>query len=590
MLTEEDILPMGIGDTNFAVFRAARDARPMAWLRELTQNAIEAVLRTGKPGRVTWRTVQLDHYDAPKLAVEDTGCGMDRDDVLRYINNLYSSGGTQELHGNYGIGAKLAGASVSPAGLEYLSFTADGQPGCFATLVGRPCYGLKKQECEDGEYRSIRDVPNTEENRFELLRETGAATGTQVVLVGDNEADDWSVRARWGRRLAQSLSRRYFEVPEAVDLRVEWASSESAQEGGKSFARIRGHRYFLEEYSLARGVVELSDAKAYWWILGEKTPTATHGFGRGHASSLYQGELYDFLTHQTSPSGRKMLGEFGMYVGWHRVVIYVEPRGDGFYPDGARARLLHNGEDLPWARWAGEFRAAMPAELREFVESQSAGGRTNHAEAIARYLGDLYPDHRLPAYRRGTEAGAAGTPTSAPSSPQGTGSGSGGGGSGGGSGRRPNRFFSPGNQDQRHGGATQARFFPEVVWVSEEQGSRAEGELEDLAAEYVPGSNVIKINSDFRGWHAFLHESVTSVHDEAAEPVVRDLCQFVWELLLTNVVASANQLRGSPHWTAEQIQEAVSARALTLAVVDRIARSAVLRHHTRGRGITLSNQ
>lgn len=590
MLTDDDILPMGVGDTNFAVHRASRDVRPMAWLRELTQNAIEAVLKTVKPGRVTWRTVRLDHYDAPKLAVEDTGCGMSRDEILKYINNLYSSGGTQDLHGNYGVGAKLAGASVSPAGLEYFTFDDPEKPGCFAVLVGGETYGLKKIQGEDGDYRAIEEVPNTPENRFALLREAKALTGTQVVLVGEKVEDDWSVRAKWGRSLAQTLMRRYFVVPEAIDLRVEFATSEASAESGVNHAHIKGHKFFLDEYSEPenRGTLALSDATAYWWILKEAAPRGTHGFARGHIASLYQNEMYDFLTHETSPSGRKELGEFGIYIGWQRVVIYVEPRGETYYPDGARARLLHGGQDLPWARWATEFRANMPDALRRFVESQSECGRTNHAEAVARYLAELYPDHRLPAYRRGDEATPAGSATTAPPAGRRRGEGTSERGGGAGTGRRRDRFFDRGNRDQPHGNPTEARLFPERVWVTEADGSRADGELEDLAAEYVPGSNVIKISRDFRGWHSFIEESVSAAHDEAAEPIVRNLCEFVWELLLTNVVASANQLRGSPHWTPEQIQEAVSPRALTLAVVDRIARGAVLRHHTRGQGISLS--
>ena len=55
-----------------------------------------------------------------------------------------------------------------------------------------------------------------------------------------------------------------------------------------------------------------------------------------------------------------------MIFGHNRVVIYVEPPATSgtLTSNTARTQLLLDGEPLPWAEWAAEFRDSMPGEIK----------------------------------------------------------------------------------------------------------------------------------------------------------------------------------------------------------------------------------
>lgn len=118
-------LNMGVDNTGFIVDRLGRDCAPLQYIRELTQNAIEAILDTQeKVGKVEW-DVDWNTFDLSgkyKLSVTDTGVGFDGPDQLRYINQLSSSGHEQDHDKNFGVGAKVAGATRNHAGMLYLSW------------------------------------------------------------------------------------------------------------------------------------------------------------------------------------------------------------------------------------------------------------------------------------------------------------------------------------------------------------------------------------------------------------------------------------------------------------------------------------
>src|SRR5512142_789355 len=98
-------LPLTVQNTGFLLDRLGEDCHPLQFLRELTQNAIEAILRTpGKTGQidwdVDWLSFDLGDHPAFKLSITDTGCGMTGDEMLQYINQLSSSSTVQSADGN----------------------------------------------------------------------------------------------------------------------------------------------------------------------------------------------------------------------------------------------------------------------------------------------------------------------------------------------------------------------------------------------------------------------------------------------------------------------------------------------------------
>lgn len=117
-------LPMTVDNVGFLLDRLGQDCSPLQYLRELTQNAIEAELRTGEPGQIIW-DVDWTSYDLGgpmKVCIVDTGDGMTADDMIKFINQLSSSKSKQSFTGNYGVGAKIAAATRNPAGVIYQSW------------------------------------------------------------------------------------------------------------------------------------------------------------------------------------------------------------------------------------------------------------------------------------------------------------------------------------------------------------------------------------------------------------------------------------------------------------------------------------
>lgn len=98
--------PLTVANTGFMLDRLGRDCAPLQFLRELTQNSIEAILRTPeKEGEIRW-DVDWNRFDLAgdgifKLAVIDTGDGMTGPDMVRYINQLSSSINPQSHQGNW---------------------------------------------------------------------------------------------------------------------------------------------------------------------------------------------------------------------------------------------------------------------------------------------------------------------------------------------------------------------------------------------------------------------------------------------------------------------------------------------------------
>ena len=114
-----------------------------------------------------------------KVCVVDTGDGMTGDDMIRFINQLSSSGSEQSFTGNYGVGAKIAAATKNPAGVIYHSWK-NGE-GTMVQLEKSPTtgeYGLRQWELKDGTYSYY--VPLDDAVKPQEI----GASGTKVILIG----------------------------------------------------------------------------------------------------------------------------------------------------------------------------------------------------------------------------------------------------------------------------------------------------------------------------------------------------------------------------------------------------------------------
>jgi hypothetical protein len=575
-------LPLQVANTGFMLDRMGMDCAPLQFLRELTQNAIEAILR--KPERsgeiiwdVDWITYDLEGLF--KLCVIDDGDGMTGEELVQYINHLSSSGNIQSHYANFGVGAKIAAATRNHAGLIYLSWRNG--VGSLVHLWRDPDsgqYGLQLQERPDGfgYWAHVEDM---------IKPDAIGSSGTKVVLYG-NSTEQNTMSAPEGsmspsRWITRYLNTRYFRFPEGISVKAREGWEYDRKDTDRNVLRtITGQRKYLDQHAESSGAVKLTDALARWWILRkENALTQNSGFiaSSGHCAALYRDELYEMTAGRTSTAA---LQNFGVIFGYQQVVIYVEPTPastSDITTDTARTRLLVRSQPLPWADWAAEFRDQMPREIAAHMEAAAAASESSdHKDAIKerlKQIEDLFHLSRYKPAARGTllidddSLTSGGKPRERQPSAASQG-GTKGGGAGGKGGSVYSLFVA---RDGSPGIKVKADIFPEVRWISTIDGTRETGDMEDRAAKYLSSSNTLLINADFR-----VFADMTKRWAEHYAPngggstkVVKEVVREWFEQSLVEAVMSSNGLRGSKEWTDEQIDKLLSEEALTAVVLPR---------------------
>jgi hypothetical protein len=585
-------LPMTVDKVSFLLDRLGQDCSPLQHLRELTQNAIEAVQRTGAPGQVIW-DVDWTSYDLGsgpmKVCIVDTGDGMTGDEMIRFINQLSSSGTEQSFTGNYGVGAKIAAATKSPAGVIYQSWKNG--DGYMVQLEKNPAtgeYGLRQWELKDGTFSHY--VPLDDAVKPTEIE----AHGTKVILLGAKSTDDTIAppadAASPSRWISKYLNTRYFQFPAGLTVKAREGWDSPRTDKDRNLLRtIMGQKAYLDQHATDSGVQALSGAKLHWWILRDEAAISNNsGFveSAGHVAALYQNELYD---RATARAGTASLQRFGILFGYRFVVLYVEPvaeQGRSLTTNTARTTLLLNGEKLPWEDWAYEFRENMPKRLTEFVREKAAAlTEKDHINSIKDRLKSVMDLYKVSRYRPAPAGVYLSDESSAvrvgrpPFSGVKADSGSGGG--------RDVAAPTAGQRDgevgniyhlfEKKGGVPSEKSaadpFPVVRWVSIENGGRTtDDEMEDKAATYISSQNTLLVNANFRVFKDMIVR-LCKEKDAGTGPglpdVVEDVVRQWFEQALVETVLGIQQLRGSKEWGPEEIEKALSSEALTSAVMQR---------------------
>lgn len=573
----KNTLEMGVANTGFIIDRLGRDCAPLQYLRELTQNSIEAILdRPEGRGEIVW-DVDWNQYDLTgsyKLSIIDTGIGMTGPEMITYINHLSSSKREQAHDKNFGVGAKVAAATRNHAGLVYLSWK-DGH-GWMTHLWRDPDseqYGLARAEREDGMFHDY--LPISDDVKPKAIEDHG----TMVVLLG--MSDDQNTmeppegvegRQRW---ISKYLNTRYFAFPEGIAVKVREGYQAPRDDSRRNFLRnVTGQKAFLDQESNWYGTVELTDATAHVWVLNDRPERAKLGdmfAATGHMAGLYQSELYELATGR---SGVARLQLFGVIFGHNRVVIYVEPsNGNRLSSNTARTQLLVDGEPLPWAEWAAEFRERMPEEVKRLMEEIIAGASSHdHRAAIKerlRVVRDLFKISRYRPARAGklhvVEETAGGSPRQSDTERTANARTS------GGRGGRAGGIYALFVDDQGNPGEeVEADVDPIVHWISVQDGTRTRDLLEDRAAKYLPDQNILQVNADFRVFTDMISRWNDRYADTpGASDVVEQVVQEWFEQALVETVLGAQALQGSPQWTFEDIGRLWSEEGLTAAALQR---------------------
>ena len=573
---------MTVQNMGFMLDRLGLDCAPLQYLRELTQNSIEAILSTpDKRGEVVWDVDWTRHTltDIYKLAVIDTGIGMTGEEMVQYINALSSSMYSQSSTGNFGIGAKIAAATRNHRGLVYLSWK--GGVGYMVHLWRDPEsgeYGLRQFPRPDGTFGhwgmiedSVKPAPITNH-------------GTMVVLLGNRDtqhtmdvpSNGVPSPSRW---IARYLNTRYYRFPDGIVVKAREGWESPRSDTDRNLLRtITGQKAYLDRHAEASGTEPLTGAMAHWWLLKDE-PAASQNSGFiasvGHTAALFQDELYEM---QSGRAGVARLQQFGVIFGPTRVVIYVEPLGG---PDRqlssntARTQLLLDGEPLPWAEWAAEFRSKLPDEIVVVMEEVTGGkSMTDHRQAIRDRLRQIRELFRFSRYRP-THSGSLELDSESAvvggrareSNGQKNGESTGSGGAGGRAGDVYSLFLKAGGVP---GEEVRTDPDPEPIWVSVLDGTRTPGDMEDRAGRYLWEQNKLMINADFRVYTDLIDRWTRAYsHAPSARVVVQDVVREWFEQALIETVLGIHGLRDAQQWTVDDLKKSLSDEALTAAVMPR---------------------
>jgi hypothetical protein len=590
---------MKVDNTAFLLEKLAADCSPLQYVRELTENAVQAITERRNRGwtgdgfvfwDVDWRLVEGRDNPVYKLQVTDNGTGMTGPEIQKYINHLAASTREQDVTKNFGVGAKITACVKNPHGLIYKSWV-DGS-GVYARLfkdeeIG---YGLQQLQLPTGEFEHY--APLLDEAKSDPITED--TCGTSVVLMGKKEDDDTylppDASNKW---LIKYLNDRYFEFPSSVKVQVRnfsktsregWPKTRSQGMGeeGSQMRTIKGMRNYLNEFSLKNGTVELSTAAIHWWIFPEEGVQQKDIWeSTGHCAALYQRELYEFTKGNTF---RARIRDFGIYMGEKRVVIYAEPNTKKLKvaANTARSDLIIEGQKLPWTEWASEFKIRIPEAITQMMEELSARSsgednsesnkkRLKEIEDLLKYTN--YKPSPIGKHDIGGQAtgGLPGDKTLEKA---------GGSGTGGTGGSKGNPYADLLKGSETKGTPVNNDPYPKIQWVSTYTGTRDPDDLEDRAGEYQKENNLLKLNQDFRGFQALIKHFATvynTTESEGAEGQVTKTIKEMIELQAVEVVYAVRSMQGNKEWSTDSINAALSPEALTACLSTRFALVASIR-------------
>lgn len=209
-----------VDDEDFLVASLIDRCPKIMMLRELVKNAVEAAsLTLGGQGNV--RIGVVDISGVQKLAIRNTGPGMDAGKLHSMCNLAASFGKTKGLKGNFGMGAKVASLAANSLGVRYHS-----------------CAAGRVHEVTIGKYAGLysrlqRSVPGVSHS-VDILdvsaaypAEARAMDWTEVVLFGrrpgqdtavDPYDDDPTMPSFW---IPAALYHRFYRIPANVEILLQ---------------------------------------------------------------------------------------------------------------------------------------------------------------------------------------------------------------------------------------------------------------------------------------------------------------------------------------------------------------------------------
>ncbi len=413
--------PLQIRDKRFLINRLIEQAPKSTLVREFFKNADENAAHAA-PGnrRIDVYPVEIDGMR--KLAFWNTGIGMD-DEELKQATDLSSSINKQmAMDGNFGIGAKVSGLTMSREGIRYRS--------CKNGIVNEVTIGFDPDEgtyvrfpveLPDGLYATVYDVTEAAQKDGKDI----SYDWTEVVLYGESEDHD-TVAEPLGKGkkvdrsyIATQIFRRFAAFYSGADVRIDVAMTKGGgkDETGKT-RQLKPLEDVLDKLPRHERVACQNEEVHVHYIHDPKHESYSHTLSAlanpATASTtfcavVHKGERYDFKTKNGWSTAAP---NFGIPFGSKVLTIEIEIPDDMALPNQYRDGLVWPDDRSPLL--AEDFddyvRELMPDWVKVIIREQSPQSDES-LDDLRSDLQKLLDEFRVPTFTLSPSRRSSATPT-----------------------------------------------------------------------------------------------------------------------------------------------------------------------------------
>ena len=576
-MTTASVTALHVTDEDFLVASLIERCPKAMMIRELMANAIEAARLAPEGQRLIEISVQMVD-DVPKLAIWNTGPGMDAAELLHISNIASSIGKEKSLTGNFGMGAKVASLPSNQRGIRYRSCKS-GRVHEVILCKRDGIYGrLRRYHPDTGEHLEVIDVTDVSSGEGRVLD----YDWTEVVLLG-NEADQNTVTDPYNgdpeqdtQWLATYLYHRFYRLRD--DVRVTLLEGTHKLDGKRRFSPISARLNVFEKHQ----TVDAANGIKIHYLYDAPYDKAT---GSGHNKSIsgaiasavstcaiiYKDEMYDVRKGRSWTFDAPI---FGIPFGAKHISIHIElPANHAVVPDAYRQFLRHSlGEQLHVSAndFAELVRENRPEWLIEIIRAFAPDSATS--DDIRNELQNLL--NHLRVRRVSPKVVSHGNTNVTPGN--GAVADAGGRGSTNGTGGdRPRR--TPTDLSVLPTGAKRAEMFknleraPEIILLNENEEIEEKG-LKGRAARFVMEAGQLFVNMQYPAI-AEMRTQLEAEYADAPDPeMMRSLVKqhaertMILRVGRTVVYALAKQL--NTEWDQKALDTAASPESLSMAADD----------------------
>ncbi len=380
-----------VGDESFLVTSMIERCPRVMMLRELVKNALEAAA-TAPAGARQVRISGVPIEGFPKLAIWNTGRGMDADELHRMCDIASSIRKEHRLDQNFGMGAKVASLPSNRHGLRYRS-CHDGVVNEVLMGYRDGVYGRLRRPDPDGEWRDVLDATAD----AEAEGRDPAIDWTEVVLFGNAPEQDTlhdpyrgapGVAWHW---IPEELTYRFYRLEPGVELLFD-------EHQGRRFQPLAER--IPADYT-RHETVTLPDGVRLHYVHDAADPDdpnrsdASRGAlypVHGACGLIYKDELYNF--HRWH-EWLHVAPIFGIPFAARSLSVFIElPETHGIVPDGYRQFLRYadgHQAEVQCRHFADRVHRNRPDWLVALIESQAPTARLSRdvSDGLDRLLRDL---------------------------------------------------------------------------------------------------------------------------------------------------------------------------------------------------------